>query len=251
MGSVQSTIPSEVVTILEWWTPRITTILRAKLRSLTLFGSVTLGDFMPGWSDVDVCVVVGEPVTAIEHIQIERMHAVMRDRFIHYQAGGWQSGQAIEAVYLPTGVETPWTVTQSIPPFDRYLLAHAGIRIAGERVAFAPPTRNELVAQTQQELWPLIEPAEGCLEDPIWLAGMLQWLARTIAFWRDGTLLSKTVALQREIAAGSPFTDAYALTLRLRREGSAAAHAHYTELREAFCATAPPAAGLLSQLVEE
>ena len=69
-------------------------------------------------------------------------------------------------------------------------------------------------------------------------------------FWRDGVMLSKTAALEREIANGSPFADVYAAALRLRREGRAATFPHLDEMRWHFQMIAGPAARAIRQWAE-
>ena len=57
------TLDPSVREIIEWWLPRVYEVLDDHQLSIVLYGSVTLGDFQPGWSDIDVCVVLSEPVT--------------------------------------------------------------------------------------------------------------------------------------------------------------------------------------------
>ena len=71
-------------------------------------------------------------------------------------------------------------------------------------------------------------------QSAIWLAGMLHWAARSLVFWRDGTMLSKSASLEHEIARGSSFADAFQLALQIRREGSAVAARHHSELERYY-----------------
>lgn len=63
---------------------------------------------------------------------------------------------------------------------------------------------------------------------------MLHWAARSLVFWRDGAMLSKSAALEHEIAHGSPFAAAFQTALMVRREGSAVATRYHPELRRYY-----------------
>jgi hypothetical protein len=259
-------MPCEVRTLLEWWLPRIGGILGKRVRSVVLFGGVALGDFQPGWSDVDICVVLDGPVSKDDASRIDRVHDEMRERFIVEALDGWRSEQAIEGPYIPFemtldpdakapcyaawGSRSQWSEDSPVSPFDRYLLAHHGVRLSGLEVSFVAPTRESLARQLGQGLASATSAAEIGCRSPIWLAGMIHFLARSVVFWRDGVMLSKTAALEREMANRSPFTDAFGLALRMREAGSAACRHHLEELRKAFLAIAEPAAHLLKELVK-
>ena len=64
------------------------------------------------------------------------------------------------------------------------------------------------------------------------MTGMLHWAARSLVFWRESLMLSKSAALEHEMAHGSPFAEAFALALKIRREGSAAAAGYHQELKK-------------------
>jgi hypothetical protein len=184
---------------------------------------------------------------------VGEIYEEMRDRFIRGRSGGWTSGQAVEGPYILEETaadpksEKPffaaygdvWRqgVGQPISPFDRYMLAHFGRLLFGEATPFAPPTETDLAVQTENDLRSLVDWDAGEGHSSIWLAGMLHWIARSIVFWRDGRMLSKSAALRVEIDRGSPYAEAFGLALELRKKGAAAAsdflpdlHRHYTEM---------------------
>ena len=101
-------LPPEVVSILDWWMPRVRSIFDRDLRSILLFGGIALGEFAPGWSDVDTYCIVRNPVT---HDQANAMNAIlaeMDDRFVKQAADGWRSGQAVQgAVITPDQAAQP------------------------------------------------------------------------------------------------------------------------------------------------
>lgn len=249
---------TNVVPLLEWWFPRMQDVLGGKLHAVILYGSAVFGDFQPRWSDVDVCTVLTAAVDEEEAIRIGRLHDEMRDRFIGCRAEGWTSGQAIEGPYIPLalaadperqdwcyiagGTTRKRMLGHPISPFDRYVLSHNGVCWRGTPTPFAPPARASLMHQLEEDLRSIESPSQGCLNSSIWLAGIMHWLARSIVFWREGILLSKTAALEHEIAGNSPFAEAFRLALQLRREGSMATAPHLETLRRNFLAVNQPAA---------
>ena len=173
----------------------------------------------------------------------------MKDGFIGRKGSGWPSGQAIEAPYVPVelvadetreapyydayGSTREWAVGHPISAFDRYMLAHFGQVLAGEPVSFAPPSSQALISQALKDL-DALRAWNDTERSGIWLAGMLHWAARSLAFWRDGIMLSKSTALKHEIAHDSPYADAFRLALTIRRNGSATAADHHAELVRHF-----------------
>lgn len=242
-------IPPVLEPLLDWWLERIAACLSGRVCSVLLHGGVVFGDFCPGWSDVDVCVVLDGPVTEAEGLALGSIHDAMRDRFLRDGAAGWCSGQAIEGFYIPTelvadaacqmpcytagGRTRQWAVGHPVSPFDRQILAQRGHVIQGVPLAFAMPTRQALAGQTSRDLASLRQMATGT-PSAIWLCGIQHWLARSLVFWRDGELLSKSASLRHEVATGSPFAEAFAFALRIRQEGSATANQHHAELARCF-----------------
>ena len=254
--------PDEAREILGWWLPRITSILGANLINVTLHGSVTLQDYNPAWSDIDVCVVVDKPVSENTGRQIGLIHDRMRATYL--DSGTWRSGQVIEGYYIPLemagdknlcnscyiagGTTRKWAVCNPVMPFDRYMLAHFGKACVGETVFFAGPAEEDLKQQCMDDL-KHVRVYED--QSAIWLAGMLHWLARSLVFWRDGQMLSKSAALQREIDSNSRYREAFKLALALRRAGSTVAGEHFAELYTLYSRLADTVADELMQYLEK
>lgn len=238
-------IPQCVDDILNWWFEKIKPILAGNLKTVTLFGSVVFGDYQPTWSDIDVCVVLNIPIDAQTGAEIGRIHDEMRDTFIG--SATWLAPQVIEGFYIPSematdptleracyvagGTTRKWFIGNPVSPFDRYILSHHGITYRGEPVSVAPPSVEALRTQLKRDVEHL---GEFERYSGLWLASMLHWAARSLVFWRDGVMLSKTAALEHEIAGGSPYSPAFKLALEHRKQGSAFAKAHYQQLLEAF-----------------
>jgi hypothetical protein len=143
--------------------------------------------------------------------------------------------------YTAGGTTRQWAVCHPISPFDRYMLAHFGRLFAGSPVSFAPPSTQALVRMAERDLRALTG-WDRSEKSAVWLASTLHWIARSLVFWRDGKMLSKSAALRHEIDRHSPFAAAFQLALKIRQEGSATAVQHDDELRRHFGDVAPDAA---------
>ncbi|MFC1525238.1 hypothetical protein ACFL6X_00325 [Candidatus Latescibacterota bacterium] len=244
-----SCLPAPVAELVTWWWSRVSDVLGSQTRSVLAYGSVTLGDFSPAWSDVDLCVAVDPELGPRQAQQIAAIHTEMGSQFLDARSAGWESGQAVEAVYIsPEGLSQAqpparhyfgherggeWETPGGIPAFDQLLLDRHGCVLTGESLHIHSPDTAALVKQTREELaW--LEPDRSAVESAIWMAGVFHWLARAIAYWRDGEILSKSAALRREIGLGSPLSSAYSLALELRIAGSRQAAGRRDELSRHF-----------------
>ena len=260
-------ISTDVRQILVWWLSGVRACLGEKLRTVMLHGSVALDDFCPRWSDVDVCVLLESPITPEEGDVVGALHDELERCFIGGGDGSWESGQAVEGSYIPVALATDpslampcytaggttrrWAVEHPISPFDRYILAHFGFPFVGDHVSFIPPDADDLIEQTDRELEGLRGWNENSSQSAIWMAGMLHWTARSLVFWRDDRMLSKSAALRHEIERGSEFASAFALALDIRRTGSATAADHTQELQRRFTEVARPAAREIERHLRE
>jgi len=233
--------------ILDWWLTEIQKIIGHKLKSVMLFGSVALDDFCPGWSDIDVCVILNQSISEQEGKSIGKIHDMMRDRYTRQRMSNWQSGQGIEGFYVPVeitedesitrycytagGTTRKWEIGHPISSFDRFLLAHLCHTIHGPPVSVAPPGWSALVAQANRDLIKIRQDAKFS-QSCIWMCGVLHWFARSLVFWRDGRMMSKSDALLHEIKNGSKFSDAFQLALDIRQHGSAVADRYRHQLKK-------------------
>jgi hypothetical protein len=255
--------PAPVLAVLGRWLPRIREILGDELTGVSLTGGVALGEFEPGWSDVDFCVQIREPVTDRQARGIGALHDRIEAWLLSCEHPTWESGQALEGAYIPDALaDRPGdaarcllvgTGTRSIddrdpiPGLDRYVLAHHARVVSGEPKPFRAPTR-EAVARDQAWLPDRLS-KPGADQSSIMLAGLMHETARTIVFFRDEELLGKSAALEREIDAGSPFRGAYRLALDIRREGSRTADGRRDHLQREYDAFAGPARSVLLGLL--
>ena len=258
-------IPPLVRPPLEWWMGEVRGCLSDRIHAVLIHGSVALGDFCPGWSDVDFCVGVNGSISESDGEALGEIHDRLEDRYLCRRADGWRSGQILEGCYVPRELmvepeaELPsftagggtrrWVVEQPIAPFDRYVLAHSGLVLAGEPVSAAPSGRSALAAQTRRELAEVRRHASGS-PSSIWLCAIQHWLARSLVFWRDGEMLSKSAALRREIERDSPSAEAFRMALVIRDAGSSAAAGHHAELEHHFAESGLPCSAEIGDLVE-
>ncbi len=249
----------EVKLALDWWLPPVLEVLGDAALSATLYGSGATGGYVRGWSDVDVCVVLGRGIADGELQALGGIQAEMRRVFIEERLGGWLSTQAVEAEFIPrelvadpdasgpcvtAGAEGAERREGNLLAFDRLVLARHGIHLWGAPVTFAEPTHEALRLQLLEELPELDEEHRS----PLWHTGGIAWIARSIVYWRDGDLLAKSDALRREIERGSEFTGAYRIALRMRDEGSRRCTEYRPELHAAYDAIRGPAGRILLDL---
>lgn len=142
-------IPPTVAALLAWWLPRARGLCGRDFVSATLFGSVAHGDFLPRWSDVDVCLVLaGEPGDDVRAAQ-DRLARESVERFVVGGADGWKSGQAVEGPAISRAAAADPT-DPALEPFDRLSLARAGVLLAGAPVVFAPPPADALAGSRRR-----------------------------------------------------------------------------------------------------
>ncbi len=240
-------LPDEVQALLGWWTPRVRELLGRTYRAGILYGSVAAGDFAPGWSDVDVCVVVRAPPSAVELSGLERLHSEAFRRYVEDGEDGWRSGQAVDAIFM---VESALADAASAEPapFDRLSLHAHGRPLDDTRCTVAAPRRADLRRQLRSRLEELNTPPRS--PSPIWLADGVAWLARALRYWRDGVVLTKSEALEGAAQAHPHQAAAFALSLQIRLEGSACAARQGDALRSAFEELRPVVLGLRSRMTD-
>ncbi|MGE0191855.1 MAG: nucleotidyltransferase domain-containing protein [Planctomycetota bacterium] len=232
----ETPLPAAVQGLLAWWLPRAEVACGDALRAMLLYGSVVLGDFQAGWSDVDVCAVLREPPSRTRERCLAELHHATELAFVEGREGPWSSGQTVDllVLYAAHGDLDHEHVQDA---FDQLGLATRTRVLAGESVTIAHPDRDALSRRSMRLEQEACSPPEGA--SAIWYAAVLQLLARAVVFWRDGELVSKTRALLRLIEERGQVAEAFELALRVRRGGSATAARHTDELRGAHAVATP------------
>ncbi len=248
-------LPREANALVDWWLPRVKGVLGDKLLSVMLFGSAAMGDYVSTVSDLDICSVLADPIAAEEAAAIGRVHDEMRELFIHGQHSTLGLVQVIEGPYVPLAVALDESAVapcytaggrtrrfetgHPVSAFDRYSLAHVGHCLWGQRVQFAPPSHAALMKMLAADLAVLNDPSSW--HDSVgWYVAMLCFIARSVFFWGDGVMLSKTEALRRCLAQGGEWEPAFEMALDARTRGKRA-EALIVPLRAAFAQIAPTA----------
>jgi hypothetical protein len=242
-------LAEEIETLLAWWLPRVLDVIEPTPRCVVIGGSVALGDFSPVSGDLDLYIVVRDPLSEVQSTTVGCIHREMRKHFLEDSTDEWRSHELMEACYIPEELATNATkpmryfsvrtssamwVDQKLSPFSRYVVARSGLYYYGERVQFAEPERRDMLEQIVRQTIPWVVPAERRLDDPEWMASQIQLMARSIVFLRDGFVLSKTAALRHEIDAKSRFAAAYETALLFRQRGLTWAQGQLGRIREDF-----------------
>lgn len=182
------------------------------LVALWAHGSLALGDFVPGRSDLDLLAVIGAPVTAAQREDLVRAHeSLIRDEPL---AAGLHCSYMVSGTTAEPGrAHLTWAHQQlferPVTPVTRRELLEGARRLAGlAPAAVIPPVTDaelaDFVRSDLRDYWlPHTSRADVWLED-IWVdLGMLT-LARAIVTLREGRLITKREALGVLADLGAP-----------------------------------------------
>jgi hypothetical protein len=203
-------VVSEVGPLLDRFAADIGQVL--PLTALWAHGSLALGDFVPGRSDLDLVAVTGAPVTGEQRAGLQRAHeALLRDEPL---------AESLHCSYLVNGEQDDasrphltWAFGElferPVSPVTRRELCQGGLSLLGPAPAALVPavTDAELAGYIRADLrdyWhPKTAMAELWLRD-IWVdLGMLT-LARARVTLREGRLITKREALDMLARQGAP-----------------------------------------------
>jgi hypothetical protein len=178
------------------------------LVALWAHGSLALGDFQPGRSDLDIVAVVAAPIGEQQRRELERVHEAL-----HTQvplAGKLHCAYPVRSELADTGrSHVTWAhgelYDRPVSPVSRRELSQGGLCLAGLTPAALLPavTDQELADYIRRNLRDFWLPATGrpalWLRD-IWVDLGLLTLARATVTLRDGRLITKREAL--DVLAG-------------------------------------------------
>jgi len=198
--------PAEARPLLE----RFTADLSAAMPLLALWahGSLALGDYQPGRSDLDLIAVLTDEVSAAQHALLQRVHdALARDEAL---ADKLHCSYVARAHLAETDrSHVTWAhgelMSRPVTPVTRRELLLGGLRLHGPGpVGLVPPvTDAELTDFVRSDLRDFWLPATGrarlWLRD-IWVDLGLLTLARASVTLQEGRLITKREAL--EVLAG-------------------------------------------------
>lgn len=176
----------------------------AKVTAVYLFGSITVGDFREGWSDIDMLCLTKEPLSeqAAERLLMLRQRMVEETGDPVYRSfeGGivpleaLRDGKPALSVYWGTSGQRV-TNTFTMDCFSRWQLAHHGILQAGQDVRrqLGDPTRPQLFAGVREHYHAIrsIPQGAGC---SLYSPGLLLDISRGLYTLRTGRVAAKTTA---------------------------------------------------------
>lgn len=196
--------------------------------SIYLTGSAVLGDYRPGWSDIDLLCLTRDPIAP----EAARALVGLRERL---QARGDPLARSVEGGVLPLAALTGgapsavvyWgtsgerlTDRYALDPFSRAVLLGRGVRMAGPEVrgGLSAPDRAELEAAVAAH-WRIIRDHGGAPSRSVYGAGWMLDIARGLYTLKTGRVAPKTRAgqwaLDRSLA---PDPGALERVLAIRRD---------------------------------
>jgi hypothetical protein len=207
-----SDLPADVKPLLERFTSDIETVV--PLVALWAHGSLALGDYQVGGSDLDLVALVGTELTDVQQEELRAVHRrliadVPLARTLHctYVPGGDRSDTARAH---PTWAQGEW-FERPVTPVSRRELALGAVVLSG------PPPVGLLPRVSDQELAEFIRaeledywlPVTADAKAELWLQdiwvdlGMLTF-ARASVTLRNGQLITKREALEELRSMGAP-----------------------------------------------
>lgn len=209
-------------------TAAITGILRENEPSVYLYGSVTMEDFRPGWSDIDLLVLTRHAITpaqAEELLSLRQTLPIDHPEAIYARAfeGGMLSLNAFTKGYPDTVVY--WgtsgqriTDRHHFDSFSLWALHHFGRLLYGPdvRSSLPIPTPTDLHADVAHHLATILRYGRG--DRSLYAFGWLLDTARGLYTLRHDAVISKTAAGEWALAEGlCPDAEALRLALAVRR----------------------------------
>lgn len=184
---------------------RICGILDDKIHSIWLYGSVVLGDFRLGWSDIDLLVLTGGRITEKKAKQLVGLRQTMLEtepddpyyrsfEGIIADVNEYLSGSFSTLVYWGTsGERITGQYHQDI--FSLYELAKYGRSVRGEkdRSIFAEPSAADLREAVRQH-YESIRRFAAQTDEKLYSCGWLLDIARCVYTLRHNDVIAKTRA---------------------------------------------------------
>jgi hypothetical protein len=192
----------EVKPLLECFTARVADVI--PLVALWAHGSLALGDFQPGRSDLDLVALVAADISDVQREQLQRAHeALIGDEGL---ADKLHCSYVVRDQLADTGRRhVTWAMGElferPVSPVSRRELRQGGLCLYGPEPAALVPAitnqeLNDYVRVDLRDYWyPKTAKPELWLRD-IWVDLGLLTLARASVTLQDGRLISKREALE-------------------------------------------------------
>ena len=201
---VSATTDSELQKTISVITQEIVSALDGRIYGIWLYGSVTMDDFRPGWSDIDFVALTESEITEVQAERLLMLRQVLTERedgtpyFRSFEGiianvAEYRSGAFRRLVYWGTSGQRI-TDTFSHDAFSRYALAVCGQSVYGEKTwPFPKPEKKELV-QAVRNHYETIRRFAVQTGANLYACGWLLDIARCIYTLRTGDVISKTAA---------------------------------------------------------
>lgn len=209
---------------------RIAGILESCSPSVYLYGSLVLGDFRPGWSDIDILVLTEKSISEPQAERLVRLRQVMSaeepdNSYYRSFEGGMLSlntlltGASDRVVYWGTGGERI-TDRYDFDAFCRCELLDNGILLYGSDVRehIARPGFDGLCENVYRHYETIRKYARKTGRS-LYSFGWLLDISRCIYTLRTGKIIAKTAAGEWALAeALCPCADSLAMAVAVRKE---------------------------------
>lgn len=209
---------------------RVVDILEGCAASIYIYGSLALGDFRPGWSDIDILVLTEKEITEGQAERLVNLRQVMLEEQpdnLYYRCfeGGMLSldafrlGEKGRVVYWGTSGERI-TDSYNFDSFSMCELLESGILIWGRDVRdrLSRPTFDELRADVRRHYEAMRKYARET-ERSFYSFGWLLDISRCLYTLRTGKIIAKTAAGEWALKENlCPCAEALARAVDIRRE---------------------------------
>lgn len=220
---------TELQKTIEIMTRRIVDILNPCDPSIYLYGSVALGDFKLGWSDIDILVLTKEPISEEQANQLVHLRQIMLaeepgNPYYRSFEGGMLSlnafllGEPDRVVYWGTSGERI-TTRYDFDSFSMSELLDSGILLYGSdvREQLNRPTYSNLKADVRRHYETIRQYARKTGRE-LYSYGWLLDISRCIYTLRTGKIIAKTAAGEWAMRENiCPCTDALAKSVEVRK----------------------------------
>ncbi|MBR7839604.1 nucleotidyltransferase domain-containing protein [Actinospica durhamensis] len=209
--------PAEVESVIARFAAEATDLLRP--RAIWAHGSLALGDFQPGRSDLDLVAVLAEPLTIQQASSLIALH----ERLLRDEPAAAKLHCTYVALAEIADAETPhYTFAHSrhlqrpVSPVTRRELLSAGRVLAGaEPTELLPPVSDsELAAYIRHMLrtyyLAVVTKSPSTWFSDTWIDQITLAYARAAVTLREGRLITKAAAAYRSAWSTTSATDATA-----------------------------------------
>ena len=209
---------------------RVVDILEGCAVSIYIYGSLALGDFRPGWSDIDILVLTEKEITEGQAGRLVNLRQVMLEeqpdnRYYRCFEGGMLSlnafrlGEKDRVVYWGTSGERI-TDSYDFDSFSMCELLESGILIWGRDVRdrLSRPAFDELRADVRRHYEAIRKYARET-ERSFYSFGWLLDISRCLYTLRTGKIIAKTAAGEWALKENlCPCAEALARAVDIRKE---------------------------------